>query len=49
MEMDIKKLVKDLIKEYPNDYDLGNKVRELFMGLEKIDKDVVQKKNSKQK
>lgn len=49
MEMDIKKLVKDLVKEYPNDYDLGKKVRELFNGLDKIKKDVVQKKDSKQK
>ena len=49
MEMDIKKLVKDLVKEYPNDYDLGKKVRELVNGLDKIKKDVVQKKDSKQK
>lgn len=49
MEIDLKKIIKDLIKEYPNDYELGGKVRDLIKGLEKINKDVVQEKSSTKK
>jgi len=38
MEIKISKTIKELVKEYPNDYDLGSKVRELVIRMEKIEK-----------
>lgn len=38
MEIKISKTIRDLVKEYPNDYDLGSKVRELVIRMEKIAK-----------
>lgn len=38
MEIKISKTIKELVKEYPNDYDLGSKVRELVLRMEKIEK-----------
>ena len=32
------KIILDLIKKFPNDYDLGKKIREKFRGEEKIKK-----------
>lgn len=49
MEIDLKKVIKDLITEYPNDYDLGSKVRELIRGMEKIKKNVIQKEGIEKK
>ena len=37
MEIKISKTIKELVKEYPNDYDLGSKVRELVLRMEKIE------------
>lgn len=37
MEIKISKTIKELVKEYPNDYDLGSKVRELVLRVEKIE------------
>ena len=28
--MEFNEFIKDLIKQYPNDYDLGGKIRELY-------------------
>jgi hypothetical protein len=39
MEIKISKTIKELVKEYPNDYDLGSKVRELVLRMEKIEKE----------
>lgn len=36
MELKISKTIKELVKEYPNDYDLGRKVRDLVIRMEKI-------------
>lgn len=38
MEIKISKTIRELVKEYPNDYDLGGKVRELVLRMEKIAK-----------
>jgi hypothetical protein len=38
MEIKISKTIKELVKEFPNDYDLGSKVRELVIRMEKIEK-----------
>lgn len=35
MEIDIYQIIKDLVKEYPNDSDLGKKVRELIKKFKK--------------
>ena len=36
IEIDVFKIIKDLIAEYPNDTDLGKKVRDLVYGIKKI-------------
>ncbi len=36
MEIKMSKVIQDLVKEYPNDYDLGGKVRELVNRLNQI-------------
>ncbi len=36
MEIKVSKIIQDLVKEYPNDYDLGGKVRELVNRLNDI-------------
>lgn len=38
MEIKISKTIRELVKEYPNDYDLGSKVRELVIRMEEIAK-----------
>jgi len=43
MEIKISKTIKELVKEYPNDYDLGSKVRELVIRMEKIEKEYEEK------
>lgn len=35
MEIDIYQIIKDLVKEYPNDTDLGKKIRELIKKFKK--------------
>lgn len=35
MEIDIYQIIKDLVKEYPNDSDLGKKIRELIKKFKK--------------
>lgn len=49
MKIKVKKMVEELIMKYPNDYDLGLKVRELFNQIKKIKKDVVQQENNQEK
>lgn len=49
MEIKISKTIKDLVKEYPNDYDLGGKVRELVLRMEKIAKATENNKKSNNK
>jgi hypothetical protein len=48
MELDVYQVIKDLIKEYPNDMELGKKVREFINGVKKIkeEKNGVQQKVS---
>ena len=48
MELDVYQVIKDLIKEYPNDMELGRKVREFINGVKKIkeEKNGVQQKVS---
>jgi hypothetical protein len=48
MELDVYQVIKDLMKEYPNDMELGRKVREFINGLKKIkeEKNGVQQKVS---
>ena len=36
IEIDVYKIIKELIAEYPNDTDLGKKVRDLVYGIKKI-------------
>ena len=36
MELDIYQVIKNLMKEYPNDMELGIKVREFINGVKKI-------------
>ena len=36
IEIDVYKIIKELIVEYPNDTDLGKKVRDLVYGIKKI-------------
>jgi hypothetical protein len=36
MELDVYQVIKDLMKEYPNDMELGKKVREFINGVKKI-------------
>jgi len=38
MEIKISKTIKELVKEYSNDYDLGAKVRELVLRMERIER-----------
>jgi hypothetical protein len=48
MELDVYQVIKDLIKEYPNDMELGRKVRDFINGVKKIkeEKNGVQQKVS---
>jgi hypothetical protein len=48
MELDVYQVIKDLMKEYPNDMELGKKVREFINGVKKIkeEKNGVQQKVS---
>jgi hypothetical protein len=48
MELDVYQVIKDLMKEYPNDMELGRKVREFINGVKKIkeEKNGVQQKVS---
>ena len=45
MEIKVSKIIRDLVKEYPNDYDLGGKVRQLILRLEKISNESKKNKN----
>ena len=45
MEIKVSKIIRDLVKEYPNDYDLGEKVRQLILRLEKISNESKKNKN----
>jgi hypothetical protein len=36
IEIDVYKIIKELIAQYPNDTDLGKKVRDLVHGIKKI-------------
>ena len=45
MEIKVSKIIRDLVKEYPNDYDLGGKVRQLILRLEKISNEPKKNKN----
>lgn len=36
MELDVYQVIKNLMKEYPNDMELGIKVREFINGVKKI-------------
>ena len=36
IEIDVYKIIKELIAQYPNDTDLGKKVRDLVYGIKKI-------------
>lgn len=36
MELDVYQVIKELMKEYPNDMELGKKVREFINGVKKI-------------
>lgn len=36
IEIDVYKIIKELIAEYPNDADLGKRVRELVYEIKKI-------------
>jgi hypothetical protein len=38
MKFMFNKVIEDLIKEYPNDSDLGGKVRQLYLDGEKLKK-----------
>jgi hypothetical protein len=45
------KVIEDLIKEYPNDSDLGRKVRQLYLDgekLKKIKKDGIQQEDTQE-
>lgn len=48
MELDVYQVIKDLMKEYPNDIVLGKKVREFINGVKKIkeEKNGIQQKVS---
>lgn len=46
MEIKISKTIRDLVKEYPNDYDLGSKVRELVLRMERIAKSAEKNKQT---
>jgi|LakMenE01Jun11ns_1017448.scaffolds.fasta_scaffold9240896_3 hypothetical protein len=48
MELDVYQVIKDLMKEYPNDMELGRKVRDFINGVKKIkeEKNGVQQKVS---
>lgn len=46
MEIKISKTIRDLVKEYPNNYDLGAKVRELVLRMEKIAEEIKNNKKS---
>ena len=46
MEIKVSKTIRDLVKEYPNDYDLGGKVRQLILRLEKISNESKKNKNN---
>jgi hypothetical protein len=49
MEIKISKTIKELVKEYPNDYDLGSKVRDLVLRMEKIEKESEEKAEKDEK
>lgn len=49
MEIKISKIIKELVKEYPNDYELGRKVRSLVLRMEIIEKLNEEKKDGKQR
>jgi hypothetical protein len=36
IEIDVYKIIKELIAQYPNDTELGKKVRDLVYGIKKI-------------
>jgi hypothetical protein len=36
MELDVYQVIKELMKEYPNDMELGRRVREFINGVKKI-------------
>ena len=36
VEIDVYKIIKELIAQYPNDTELGKKVRDLVYGIKKI-------------
>lgn len=46
MEINLSKTIRELVKEYPNDYDLGCKVRELVLRMERITKEIEKNKQT---
>jgi hypothetical protein len=50
MKFTFNKIIEDLVKEYPNDSDLGKKVRELYNTHQNLknNKDGIQEKDTKE-